>query len=388
MGSVELGGVRHLYIHVPFCKHRCGYCDFVTVVGHHDQHGEYVESVLRELKLRHDLLAPRIETVYIGGGTPTYLTGDSLVRLLKGLPDCAELTIEANPETVTPDLARLLRESGVNRVSLGAQSFQPILLEVLERFSTPKMVSSAVNYLRSEGIKNISLDLIYGIPGQSSEQLLSDVLSVINLAPEHISTYELEAKRGTRFTYKYGDQLDIQAEELEEYMELITVTLQDNGYQWYETASFSQKNRSQHNLGYWLGHDYLGIGVGAVSTVGMRRWQNSAGMSRYLKALCLGDLPPLSEERLTPALRLWEKAMLGLRLDEGVRETPLAEVIDYEGFQRMIDKGLIRREDGCIRLTSKGRFLGDAVTSEILVDSVNLLDSEEDDSPVILKASQ
>ncbi len=204
-------GARHLYVHLPFCAHRCGYCDFVTVTGHDGEHGGYVDALLAELELERGLLADRVETVFLGGGTPTFTEPTALARLLAGLPPAAETTVEANPETVTPELAALLRENGVDRVSLGAQSFQPHLLEMLERRASPDDVRGAVRTLREAGFDNVSLDLIYGIPGQSIGDLERDLAEAIELRPEHLSCYELEAKPGTRFTHSHGEELERQA---------------------------------------------------------------------------------------------------------------------------------------------------------------------------------
>jgi len=168
-------GVRHLYVHLPFCAHRCGYCDFVTVVGRAELHKRYVDAVLAELDLERGCLDDSLETVFLGGGTPTFTDGGELQRLLESLPAAAEVTVEANPETVTPELARLLRESGVTRVSLGAQSFQPALLQVLERRAAPEVVRCAFYHLRDTNFDNISLDLLHGIPGQSAAALELDI---------------------------------------------------------------------------------------------------------------------------------------------------------------------------------------------------------------------
>ena len=165
------GAVRHLYVHLPFCAHRCGYCDFVTVVGRAEEHGMFVDAVLAELALERGVLADPLETMFLGGGTPTFTEPGELARLLAALPAAEELTVEANPETVTPELARLLRSAGVNRASLGAQSFRQQLLEVLERRAKPDDVRRAVYLLRDAGFDNISLDLLYGIPGQSAADL-------------------------------------------------------------------------------------------------------------------------------------------------------------------------------------------------------------------------
>ena len=364
------GGVRHLYVHVPFCAHRCGYCDFVTAVDRRDEHATYVAALLHELELRRELLSDELESVYIGGGTPTFLDTELLERLLSGLPGAAELTIEANPETVSAGLAELLATCGVDRVSLGAQSFQHELLAVLERLARPETVYQALERLRAAGLENISLDLIYGVPGQTQDQLLADLATLTVLQPEHVSAYELEAKPGTRFTHAYGAELVSQADELELYMELVTTTLEHAGYRWYETASFCRTKRSRHNLGYWLGHDYLGIGVGAVSTLGELRWQNNAGLGGYLEALGKGALPPAIKESLPAPVRLWERAMLGLRLEEGVEESAVEPVVDQAGLQRMLDGDLVVRVDRRLRLSRRGRALGGAVTAELLTEPV------------------
>src|SRR5262249_40129231 len=188
-----VGHVRHLYVHLPFCAHRCGYCDFVTVVGRRGEHGAYVDALLAELGLRRDPLAPEVETVFLGGGAPTFTEPAELERLLRALPRAGEVTVEANPETVTVEVARLLRAGGVTRISVGAQSFDPRLLEVLERQASPDDVRRAVHTLRDAGFDNISLDLVYGIPGQSSSDLDRDLSEALALEPEHLSCYELEA---------------------------------------------------------------------------------------------------------------------------------------------------------------------------------------------------
>ena len=212
-------GARHLYVHLPFCSSRCGYCDFVTVVGRGDEHDGYVDALLQELELERALLAPGLESVYLGGGTPTLTTPPALERLLGSLPPAAEVTVEANPETVTPELARLLSRNRVDSVSIGAQSFHMHLLDVLDRRARPEDVRTAVHRLRDAGIDNISLDLIYGIPGQEPSHVSRDLAEALALEPEHISAYELEAKPGTRFTRAHGAELLRQADALESYFE-------------------------------------------------------------------------------------------------------------------------------------------------------------------------
>jgi oxygen-independent coproporphyrinogen III oxidase len=362
---------RHLYVHLPFCAHRCGYCDFVTVTGHAGEHGTYVDALLTELELEWQLLADEVETVFLGGGTPTFTEAGALARLLAALPEAAETTVEANPETVTPQLAALLREHGVDRVSLGAQSFQPHLLEVLERRAQPVDVRAAVAVLREAGFDNVSLDLIYGIPGQSPLDLERDLAEAIVLAPEHISAYELEAKPGTRFTHAHGQELERQADAMEDYFERVVESLVDAGYRWYETANFCREEpgrdlRAQHNLGYWLGRDYLGVGVGAVSTVGGRRWRNTPGLQRYVAALRRRERPQREAEELEPETAARERVMLGLRLDEPLRLAGLRGAVDADALARLERHGLVAATDETLELTRRGRFLGGGVTAELL----------------------
>jgi len=363
-------GARHLYVHVPFCAHRCGYCDFVTLVGRRDGHGAYVDALLAELELQRGLLASRIETVFLGGGTPTYTEPRALERLLDGLPRADEVTVEANPETVTSELASLLRARGVTRVSLGAQSFQPHLLGVLERQARPETVRRAFYHLRDAGFDNISLDLIYGIPGQSPSDLAHDLAEAIALGPEHLSCYELEAKPGTRFTHAHGDELARQAEAMEGYFELVVDELTAAAYRWYETANFCRPGRqARHNLGYWLGKDYLGLGIGAVSTVGGVRWRNRPALPAYVAALARGKGPPREEEPLEADVVSRERLMLGLRLDEPVPLTEVAGALDPVALDRMERLGLAERRDGGLALTARGRFLGGGVTAELMAES-------------------
>jgi oxygen-independent coproporphyrinogen-3 oxidase len=362
-------GVRHLYVHLPFCGHRCGYCDFVTLVGRRHEHGRYVEALLRELELERGLLADEVETVYLGGGTPTFTEPAPLARVLAFLPPAREVTVEANPETVTPALAVALRGCGVTRVSLGAQSFQPKLLSVLERRAGPENVRRAFYDLRGAGFDNISLDLIYGIPGQSTSDLGFDLAEAIALGPEHVSCYELEAKPGTRFTHAYGDELARQAEEMEGYFEQVVETLTAAGYRWYETANFCVEGfQSRHNLAYWLGRDYLGIGIGAVSTVHGLRWRNAPRLAGYLAALERGARPPREVEALDASTRRRERLMLGLRLDEPVPTTAVEGAVDAEALGRLRRAGLVVRQDGGLTLTRRGRFLGGGVTAELFAD--------------------
>jgi oxygen-independent coproporphyrinogen III oxidase len=366
-----MSGAGHLYVHLPFCAHRCGYCDFVTVVGRSGQHAPYVDALLRELELERSRLAEPLETVFLGGGTPTFTALADLERLLEALPAADEVTVEANPETVSAELARALRDAGVSRVSVGAQTFRPQLLEVLERVAGPDDVRRGVHHLRDAGFDNISLDLVYGIPGQTASDLEADLDDALELQPEHLSCYELEAKPGTRFTHAWGAELARQADAMEDYFERVVAGLTGAGYRWYETANFCRADigrdlRARHNLAYWLGRDYLGIGIGAVSTIENRRWRNTPRLGRYLEALAAGLPPEREHEPLEPDVQARERVMLGLRLDEPLPLRGLRSALDAEALARAEQLGLAVDGGETLALTRRGRFLGGGVTADIL----------------------
>jgi putative oxygen-independent coproporphyrinogen III oxidase len=378
-GRSDVGGdVRHLYVHLPFCAHRCGYCDFVTVVGRAEQHRDYVDSLLAELELERAVLAERLESIFLGGGTPTFTESAALTRLLASLPAAGELTVEANPETVTPELARLLRKGGVTRISLGAQSFHPHLLSVLERRAGPDDVRRSVYLLRDAGFDNISLDLLYGIPGQSAAQLERDLAEAVALTPEHLSWYELEAKPGTRFTHAHGQELERQAEAMEGYFERVVDALTSVGYRWYETANFcldpsradGRDLRSRHNLAYWRARDYLGIGIGAVSTIAGERRRNVPSLGGYVRALRAGERPSREVEVLDADTRARERLLLGLRLDEPLWLADVEDALEREATERLVAGGLVElaatARGTTLRLTRRGRFLGGGVTAELM----------------------
>jgi putative oxygen-independent coproporphyrinogen III oxidase len=374
-----MSGVRHLYVHLPFCAARCGYCDFVTVVGREEEHDAYVDALLVELELEGRLLGD-VETVFLGGGTPTLTKPTALRRLLRALPSASELTVEANPETVTPALAGLLAEEGVSRISLGAQSFRPHLLATLDRRAGPADVRRAFYHFRDASVDNISLDLIYGIPGQSAADLHRDIDEALALAPEHISCYELEAKPGTRFAHAHGEELVRQSEAMEDYFERVVDRLTAAGYRWYETANFcrlpalagGRDLRARHNLAYWLGRDYLGIGIGAVSTVRSRRWRNTPRLGAYLLALARRETPTREIEPLPARVKRQEQVMLGLRLDDGLPLASARRSLDEAALSRLVRAGLAERrrpagdEGERLALTARGRRLGGGVTAELL----------------------
>jgi oxygen-independent coproporphyrinogen-3 oxidase len=231
-----------------------------------------------------------------------------------------------------------------------------------------------VRTLRGVGVENISLDLIYGIPGQSASDLDADLAEALALEPEHLSCYELEAKQGTRFTVAHGDELARQAEAMEGYFEQVVDTLTGAGYRWYETANFclggGRDLRAQHNLGYWQGHDYLGLGIGAVSTVSGERRRNLPSLPRYLEALRGGVCPPREIEPIDRETHVRELLLLGLRLDEPVALADVADAVDGDALTRLVALGLVERSTNGrgeeLSLTRRGRFLGGAVTADLL----------------------
>jgi coproporphyrinogen III oxidase-like Fe-S oxidoreductase len=259
-------------------------------------------------------------------------------------------------------------------VSMGAQTFHTALLDVLERRTTGDDVRRAFHTLRDAGFDNISLDLIYGIPGQSAADLDADIDEALTLGPEHLSCYELEAKRGTRFAHAHGGELARQAEAMEGYFEAVVGRLTAAGYRWYETANFCRAAeaaggrdlRSRHNLAYWLGRDYLGIGIGAVSTVAARRWRNTPRLPAYLVSLEAGARPPREVEELSADVRGRERVMLGLRLDEPFQVNGEEHLLDRDALARLSQLGLVTHVGDELALSPRGRLLGGGVTADLL----------------------
>ena len=225
--------------------------------------------------------------------------------------------------------------------------------------------------LREAGFDNLSLDLIYGIPGQAPDDLDADLEEALALGPEHVSAYELEAKPGTRFTHAHGEELARQAEAMETYFERVVARLTEAGFRWYETANFCRADpardlRSRHNLAYWRGRDYLGLGVGAVSTIAGVRWRTTPRLGRYLAALRAGERPERELEQLPADVQQWERVLLGLRLDEPLDLHGLEGAVDAAALERLQRLGLVAEAGGGLALTERGRFLGGGVTAELL----------------------
>jgi len=321
-------------------------------------------------ELRHEevRLAGRIDTVYLGGGTPTLMGAERIARLLDPVRDRlaagAEVTVEANPETVDAALLDGLLEAGVTRVSMGAQSFQPHLLTRLDRRATPERVRDAIALARRAGVPSLSVDLLFAVPGQSPEDLARDIDAVLEAAPDHVSWYELEVKPETLLDAR-GELID--EDFSEDAYHRIVDALEDAGYRWYETANFARPgHEARHNMAYWGAADYLGVGIGAVSTVGDRRWRNAPDLDGYIGAVTAGREPRRTGEVLDERTRRLERWMLALRRDGSVDRAALGEPDHPEALPELAGFGLLEFDDQEIRLTRDGRFVQNAVAGRLM----------------------
>ena len=366
-----------IYIHVPFCAARCGYCDFNTYVpSSPDQPSEYLAAALREIELARSQLGERpVSTVFIGGGTPT-LIGTDLLRLLAavsdsfGLVDGAEVTTEANPESTDPQLLRALRSGGFTRVSLGMQSAAAHVLRTLDRVHTPGRAAAAAIEAREAGFEHVSLDLIYGTPGESDEDWASTVKTALAADPDHISAYALTVEKGTamsRAVQAGSLPAPDDADQARRYAYADEV-LSAHGFDWYELSSWATAPaaRCRHNIGYWRSYDWWGIGPGAHSHVAGERWWNVLRPTAYAQALAEGRSPAAGREVLSDQERALENVMLGLRERGGLALSSLtpagARAAELEASRRRV---LI--VDGSVQLTRKGRLFADAVIRELSV---------------------
>ncbi|MCW2962599.1 MAG: coproporphyrinogen oxidase [Thermoleophilia bacterium] len=382
---------RSLYVHVPFCAHRCGYCDFVTTSRSPELHGRYVAALQRELALQGGAPEGGFDTIFVGGGTPTLLEPEAMGELLAWLASVqapgAELTLECNPETVDERLADQLAAAGA-RVSLGAQSFSAHVLEALERRANPETVRGAVRQLRAAGIERLSLDLIWAVPGQTDEDLARDLEAALELEPDHLSAYELELKPGTRLAHRFGtDAATALGEAADEHYDFVIDRLQEAGWWWYETANFArdEQERCRHNLAYWHADTWLAVGVGAVGARahadGSRvRRANLPNVPRWLKAVEAGELPPARIEEIDQRTARLERVMLALRLDQAVRieASDIADgIVDGAGLERVMELELgtalpVGDADGTLRgtvelrLNRRGRMLQGTVGGLLL----------------------
>lgn len=377
-----------VYLHVPFCSVRCGYCDFntytLTELGGHGATvslDTYADAALLELDLAVRVLgdaAPPVSTVFVGGGTPTMLRPGDLVRMLDGIRERwglvpgAEVTTEANPDSVTPEGLEELARGGFTRISLGMQSAVPHVLRTLERTHDPANVALAVAATRAAGLQ-VSVDLIYGTPGESLDDWRRSLEAAIELEPDHISAYALVVEEGTKLAAAVRRGLVPAPEDDDEAdkYELADEVLSAAGYGWYEVSNWarSEPARCRHNIAYWAGTNWWGVGPGAHSHVGGVRWWNVKHPSAYAARLASGASPAQARETLTDVQRHDERVLLGTRLVEGL------PVSDLRGSGRAAVAGLIAEgliegtaavRGGRVVLTRRGRLLADTVVHRLL----------------------
>ncbi len=368
MTSRSASGVAHLYVHLPFCASRCGYCAFVVEVGRDDARDAYLDALLCELEQEAVVLGS-LETVYLGGGTPTLMGAARLTELLGRirplLAPGAEVSVEANPETVDAALMGALADAGVTRVSLGVQSTRTHLLATLERRGTPEDAERSVALVRAAGIPRLSVDLIMAVPGQSPADLAQDLAWITSANPDHVSWYELEFKEGSALTRAGGRGLD-EDEAADLYLAAVE-GLEGAGYRWYELANFARAGAEcRHSMAYWEARDYLGLGVGAVSTLGPERRRNAAGLDAYIRALAGGVAPPRVRELLDDGTRRRERWMLATRLDRPLDIAWAGPPDHPEALDELERGGLVRTAPGTVCLTRRGRLLQNAVVQQLM----------------------
>lgn len=387
-----------VYVHVPFCRIRCGYCDFntytATELGGGASQAEYPALVLRELDLARRVLPPPqkifdgtgagvplvskiTETVFFGGGTPTLLPSGQIGNILKkidetfGLRPDAEVTVEANPETVTPRSLQALREAGVTRMSFGMQSAAPHVLKTLDRVHEPGRPQQCAQWARAAGFEHVSLDLIYGTPGESDDDWRRSLDAALAAGPDHISAYALIVEDGTRLAAKVrrGEIPAPDDDVLADRYLIADDMLSAAGLTWYEISNWArdEKARCRHNMLYWTGGDWWGAGPGAHSHVGGTRWWNVRHPSAYAARLAEGRSPAHGREVLTAAERRMEEIMLGVRLADGL---PVAAVTGtaLSSAERIMAAALLdpaAYRAGRLVLTRQGRLLADAVVRDL-----------------------
>ncbi|WP_086827865.1 radical SAM family heme chaperone HemW [Allokutzneria sp. NRRL B-24872] len=372
-----------VYVHVPFCAARCGYCDFNTYtpgeLGSSASPESWLEGFKRELALAASVLgsAPPVETVFIGGGTPSLLGVPGLTEVLEGIRSTfglapgAEVTTESNPESTSPEFFAGLREAGYNRISLGMQSAASHVLKILDRKHTAGRAVAAAREARSVGIEHVNLDLIYGTPGETDSDLKASLEAVLSAGVDHVSAYALIVEEGTALARRIarGDLPAPDDDVLADRYEMIDDMLGGAGMRWYEVSNWALPGigaECRHNLGYWLGGDWWGFGPGAHSHVGGVRWWNVKHPARYATVLASGSSPAAGRETLTPAEALSERVLLEIRLAQGM---PLADLPSPAEASRAAADGLLSPESlaaGHCVLTPQGRLLADAVVHRLL----------------------
>jgi len=330
-----------LYIHIPFCHARCGYCDFVTFTHKEDQRGPYVKALCKEIEMYG---GSTVSTIFFGGGTPSVLDSSHIRSIFKTLQDYVhfklgvEITLEANPESVTLDALNAWREVGINRLSLGLQAYDDTLLKAMGRLHTVRQFEQAYRKARETGFNNLNIDLIYGFPTQTLRGWKETLTSTAALKPEHISLYSLTVEENTPFG---AQSVEVDADMQAEMYAAARAFLPDKGFAQYEVSNFAQPRKEcRHNMIYWRGQNYLGLGVGAVGFVNGLRWENQKNLHSYFKDIQAGRLPRQAAETLTPQTRKFERLMLGLRLREGFY-WPENDPLWLSERSRLADKGYL-----------------------------------------------
>ena len=372
-----------VYVHIPFCASRCAYCDFYSTLRLADVGERYVEAVIAEARLRCDeLRGEGIRTLYLGGGTPSQLPVPLLERLVLGLRDTFDLsgleefTIEANPDDVTPDWCAALLPLGENRVSMGVQSFEDGILRAIGRRHTAQQAVDAVENLCHAGIHNISIDLIYGLPGQTAESWTATVRQALELKPQHISAYGLTYEEGTRLWWQRerGEVIEVPEEQCLEMYRILMKMLKKTGYEHYEISNFALPGyRSRHNSSYWNDTPYLGLGAAAHSYDGKVRRSNPCDLQRYIDKVMAGETA-CEQEEMSRWERYDERVMLGLRTAAGVDADAIRAEFGDEAWQhftrearRHIAAGNLIVTDGTrYILTPEGIMLSDAIIRDLM----------------------
>src|SRR5438874_1274216 len=377
--------IRHLYVHIPFCARICPYCAFYKDLLDRSQTQRFCEAILRELELhqggaisssprrlgsRRSLLLP--STIYFGGGTPTALNIAQLELLLRGFHERLELsqlvewTIEANPGSVSARKAALLKKFGVNRISLGVQSWDDELLRLLGREHNARQAEESFWVLRAAGFANVNVDLMFGLPGQTIDQWRATLEKTIVLGPEHVSTYCLTYEEDTEFFLRHARGEFRQDSDVDaEFFEMKIGIMEDASYRHYEISNYARPGfESVHNRAYWFGKDYLGIGPSAVSTIGMQRWQNARDYRAYIERVLSGESLRESSEDLTHEMKRTERIALALRTREGI---PASELKAFpQQTDELIALELLQESHGNLVLTRRGKTLADSIAEALV----------------------
>ncbi len=362
--------VAHLYVHVPFCPKVCPYCSFYKEASDKNRTRAFLDAVLLEAEKHSPTLRPT--TIFFGGGTPSALSTSQLDFLLAGLHDRLDLsavtewTLEMNPATVSLEKARALRALGVNRISMGVQSWDDTLLHTLGRVHSAAQAERSYHILREAGFTNINLDLIFAVPGQTRDQWATSLARTVALAPEHISAYCLTYEEDTEYFLRLQRGEFIPDNELDaDLFELTMDHLGPAGYDQYEISNFAKSGREcRHNLAYWQSADYLGLGPSAFSTVGDQRWKNVSSTEDYVEKINATLDPADFREPAPPTLRTTERLAFALRTSTGI---PAADLNDYPTQLRDLQSaGYLEKTDAHYRLTRSGRLLADEIAETFL----------------------